>query len=484
MKNKPNILIISLDSVRSDRLSSYGCPRETTPNLDTFAKEGVVFENAFTAANWTGASLASILTGLYPTVHGYTNRRYYLDPDIISVPTILRHNGYSTICFSNNMYMSDKTGLSQGFDTFLYKGQAESQKNDVAKDNDNGFYKKIRDALPMQTRFLIKDSLDQFNKPRMLTRDDGAYATELAFKKWIKTRNEDRPFFAYIHYQEPHSIYFPPYPYRRRFFSGSVLEEGRYLHFDHMGYFAGHKTFTETEVKHYLELYDGEIAYIDRRLGYIFEILRQNNVMDDTVIFVTSDHGENMGEKGFFWHAFCLYDKLIRVPLIVRFPKWFEADQRSPDLVQTVDIVPTILDGIGVEWLYKEDKQGLSFLNGRSRKAALTETYNPELMIDRWLKRRKDLAKQEFEHYCRDLRAFQTTEHKFIWASDGWHEFFDMQNDPQERDDLYSSQNKHVTECKSALEEWTGTFKPHVADTSYPGFDKETWNKMRELGYA
>ena len=477
----PNILLISIDSLRSDRLSCYGCPRETSPNLDILAGEGAVFDHAFSAANWTGASLASLLTGLYPTVHGYTNKYYYLDKELITLPSILRQYGYQTLCFSNNMYVSSRTGLDQGFDTFLYQGHPEPG---TGEKKESAAYRSLRNLIPMRLRYYLKDISDLTNKERMLSRDDGAKATETAFINHISQCDPDRPFFAYIHYQEPHSIYYPPYMYRRRFFSGSHWKEGAYLEFDHMGYFAGHVEFTETDVRHYLELYDGEIAYLDWRLGRLFHWLTVKNLMNDTVVIVTSDHGENMGEKGFFWHAFCLYDKLIRVPLIMRYPEWFKANQRHTQLTQTVDIVPTLLQGLGIEWQYKRDRQGQSFLSRFERNAALTETFNPEMMVNRWLNRRKDLAKTEFRDFLRDLRAIQTADYKLIRASDGAHEFFDMNADPGEEQNLYDPDSKQVKQYNSELQNWVGSFTPHVADSTHSGFDKETWNKMRELGYA
>lgn len=482
---KPHILLITIDSLRADHLSTYGYARETSPNIDIFSSEATAYENAFSAANWTGASLASVLTGLYPTVHGYTNRRYYLDADVPSVASILKNNGYFTTCFSNNMYLSSKTGLSRGFDQFFYQGKPEMS----AADSSNGrqgesVSRKIKEAMPMRARSLAKDVLDNFHRDVVLTRDDGACATESAFFEWLNHYDSENPFFAYIHYQEPHSIYFPPRPYRKRFFSGSWLEESKYLKFDHIGFFAGHVQFTPEQVKHYVELYDGEIAYLDWRLGRLFQFLRDKKIMDQTLVIITSDHGENMGEHNYFWHAFCLYDPLIRIPFIVRYPEWFEKDVRKNQLVQTVDIVPTILDGLGIEWNYKNDRQGMSFLNGTSREAALTETFNPEMMIDRWLNRRKDLRKQELEQYIRDLRTIQTQDEKLVWTSDGWHEFYDLHKDRGESENLYDSADPRVRKMEQDLHEWVGSFRPHVADDTQPGFDKSTWMKMKDLGYA
>ena len=481
---RPHILIISIDSLRADHLSTYGYKRETSPYLDLFASEGTVFENAFSAANWTGASLASILTGLYPTVHGYTNRRYYLDPSVPSLPVILKEHGYHTLCFSNNMYLSDKTGLSRGFSEFYYQGKRWTDSNDQSHEpRENPFIKKIKDAVPMRTKTLLKDLRDSLNEKKALKRDDGAYGTEKAIFAWLNQYDFGKPFFTYIHYQEPHSIYFPPRPYRKRFFSGNWLEESKYIEFDHMGFFAGRVEFTHEQVEHYQELYDGEIAYLDWRMGRLFDFLRHKKLLDDTLIIVTADHGEMMGENGYFWHAFCLYNPLIRVPFVARYPEWFDKDRRNNDLIQTVDIVPTILEGLGIDWDYKNESQGTSFLSG-SRQAILAETYNPEMMVDRWLNRRKDLRKEDFEPFLRDLRAYQTTQEKLVWASDGWHEFYDLEADPAESQNIYQSHDQRVSEAERKLNQWFGSFTPHVADDTQPGFDKETWNKMRELGYA
>lgn len=482
---KPHILLITIDSLRADHLSTYGHYRETSPFIDELAAESTIFRNAYSAANWTGASLTSILTGLYPTVHGYTNKRYYLDEDVVSLPDILGRNGYFTICFSNNMYLSPKTGLSRGFDRYLYRGRYEKEEIVESGNGKSGrLLKKIKKSFPKRAKSLIKDVLETGNEEKALRRDDGAFATERAFLKWLSNYQNEKPFFAHIHYQEPHSIYFPPRPYRKRFFTGNWIEESRYLEFDHMGYFAGHVEFSEEQVEHYKELYDGEIAYLDWRIGRLLRFIKEQKLMDDTVIIVTSDHGDNFGEKGYFWHAFCLLEPLIRVPLLVRYPEWFKANSWEEKIAQTVDIVPTLLEGIGLEWIYGEDKQGQSFLNGPVREAAMTETYNPEMMVDRWLVRRTDLRKEEFSQYLRDLRSYQTQTEKLVWASDGNCEYYNLENDPSESNNCYDRNNSRVQETENKMKHWFDTFKPHVAAGTHTGFDKTTWEKMRELGYA
>jgi len=484
-KDNPNILLISIDSLRADHLSTYGYHRETSPYLSEFATDAVTFENAYTAANWTGASITSILTGLYPTCHGYTNKHYFFDNGEDSLASILKQNGYFTICFSNNLYFSGRTGLDAGFDDFRYRGRRESVSGEQKRSALKMIKEKIKQIPSMRSKQLVKNVIDSLNREKALHRDDGAYDTEAAFTKWMGKRDSDKPFFAYIHYQEPHSVYFPPYPYRRRFFSGSWLAEGALLHFDHMRYYGGKTRFTESQVRGYKELYDGEICYLDWRLGRLYDLLKAQNQLDRTIVIVTADHGEMFGEKGFFWHAFCLYQPLIRVPLIIRYPEWFGRDVRSLEIVQTNDLVPTLLEGLDIEWKYAENQQGQSFLNGSKRAAALTETYNPQHIVERWVHRNKDLQQEDFKHFLRDIRSYQTVDSKLIVGSDGQKEFYDLQRDPQETTDLYNSADENIAAMEKALDEWVGSFKPHsVAEGTQPGFDKTTWEKMKALGYA
>ena len=487
LNKKPNILLVSIDSLRADHLSVYGYHKETSPFLTELAFDGTVYDNAITAANWTGASLASILTGLYPTCHGYSNKRYYLDNAQDSIASILRENGYFTACFSNNMYLSSKSGLDAGFDDFYYQGAKQQKSKDSTKPSKkNVLLQKLKDSVGLPQKNLAKNVIDLFSYEKSLQRDDGAYATEMAMKKWLRGQHDrEKPFFAYVHYQEPHSVYFPPYPYRRRFFSGSWRDEGALLEFDHINYFAGKTNFIETQVNHFKELYDGEIAYLDWRLGRIFQLLKNQNIYDDTVVIVTADHGEMFGEGGFFWHAFCLYESLIRVPLVIRYPGWFQRDARSLEIVQTNDLTPTLLEGIGIDWKYKNDRQGQSFLNGSTRKAALTETFNPEMMIDRWRQRNKGLAVDDFKQYMRDLTSYRTLDDKLIYASDGAHEFYDLKSDPGEFKNLYADDDKRSQSRQAELQKWIGSFTPHVVSgDTQSGFDKATWEKMRTLGYA
>lgn len=479
---KPNLLLISIDSLRADHLSAYGYAKETTPYLTELAEEGVLFQNAFSASNWTGAAVASLLTGRYPTTHGYTNQRYYLDADVPTLADQMQAVGYRTACFSNNLYITAQTGLNRGFDDFYYRGLGsgrEATASGSLQRTGAAAWSRLKQRIPLAVKTMVRDTADSLNTQKSLCRDDGAAATERAIFHWLAQQSE-QPFFAYVHYQEPHSPYFPPKPYRKRFFPEGWLRQWDYLRFDPAPYYSGKKAFTAIEMENYQALYDGEIAYLDWRLGRLFDFLRRRNLIDQTMVIVTADHGECFGENGYIWHAFNLYESLVRVPLIVRFGAWSRRNETDDRLVQSVDILPTCLQAMGLE---PGPNDGVSFLHAPAREAVYIESDSATMMVQRWLEKGAGLREDDFSQYLRDLCCYRTREAKLIWTSDGQHEFYDLQQDPYEKHNLFS-QDPRGNEFVRQLQKWRSRLQPHQTDQAQPGFDKQTWEKLKALGYA
>ncbi|MBN1540761.1 sulfatase [candidate division KSB1 bacterium] len=472
---RPNILLITIDSLRADHLSLYGYERETTPWLSLFAENAAVYDRAISPAGWTGPAVASILTGFYPTTHGYTNRYYYLDESVPTLATRLQQVDYETALFSNNIYIGPETGIGRGFDQCYYQGRPIlEQKRQSAKS-------RWRRSVPRSLKVWIQDRQDAWCEQRALERDKGAAATERSIFSFLHRRNQSRPFFAYVHFQEPHSIYFPPLPFRRRYFPDSLYRALGCLEYDFIGFYAGRVRFEREQMDRYGALYDGEIAYIDWRLGRLFRHLQDKGLLDSTIVVIAADHGECFGENGYLWHAFCIYQPLIRVPLIIRHPEWFKAGINS-DLVQTVDLVPTLLNGLDIDMNDEFESQGQSLLTGSKRQAALTEYFEPQIMIERWLQRRTDLSREDLAPFNRRLTAWQTEERKFILSSDGRHEFYDLHQDPCEQNNLYR-QTVHGEE-QEAIKKWIARLPVCERQSQHEGFDKATWEKLKKLGYA
>ena len=193
-------MLISIDSLRPDHLSAYGYRRETSPHLDQVAEQGVIYQDAFAPANWTGAAVTSILTGLYPTCHGYTNRRYYLDEDVPSLATLLSEAGYETLCFSNNMYISRETGLAQGFKHFYYQGarvregEGAAAVRPAAPAPAGAEYAELRaaDLLAGAANRELAESLKQYKGAEKIALTD-AYKKAIAAHKKFITDHPDSP---------------------------------------------------------------------------------------------------------------------------------------------------------------------------------------------------------------------------------------------------------------------------------------------------
>lgn len=279
---RPNVLLITLDTVRADRLGPYGYAPAHTPHLDAFAEEAVLFEHCCASVPVTLPSHATIITGLEPYEHGVRNNGIHaIAPDITTLAERLGAAGYATGAVMGSMVLGNRYGTAQGFDHF-----------------DDRFTQPIP-GLPVAER-------------------RAARISELG-AAWIR-EHRDRPWFAWLHYFDPHDPYDPPAPYDRTC----------------------------------ARPYDGEIAYTDAHLGGLFRELRRQGLWDATTIIVTADHGEGLGEHDEDTHSLFVYHSTIHVPLLIKPPStgaWAGRDlggQRRTGLVATTDIYPTILDLAGL----------------------------------------------------------------------------------------------------------------------------------------
>ena len=281
----PNIIFITVDTTRADRMGFLGCKKGLTPNLDTLARQGVVFEHAYSQAPLTPVSHATIFTGTYPQFHTVTDFGHPLPALLPFVPEILHKSGYRTAAFIGSLILDPKAnmapGFDRGFDFF-----------------DAGFHPK---RGPNESRY---DSIER------RAGDVVAHAI-----RWIDTnKNRQSPFFIWIHLYDPHAPYDPPAPFDQRF----------------------------------SDPYDGEIAYADSALGKLFSYMRQRGLYDRALITMMSDHGESLGAHGESMHGIFLYDETIRVPLLFKLPGELLAGRRVPGRVRLVDVAPTLLSMLSV----------------------------------------------------------------------------------------------------------------------------------------
>ena len=299
---RPDVLVIVLDTVRADHLGIYGYERATSPTIDAFAREAVVYRTAIAPGTWTPPSHASLLTGLLPSTHavGYAGEAvgggiHALDPTVETLAERLRAAGYRTAAFIGNQgYLAPIFGLAQGFETYRTRNLG---------------------SVDDLTRVLIA---------------------------WLERR--ERPAFVLVNVIDAHEPYEPPPPYDRMF--PGYLERPLPQHPQDELQVRG-RLPPPDEIAHYVGRYDGEIRHIDDRLGDVFAALKRLGRYDDALIIVTADHGELFGEHGRWGHGGDPTYPLVRVPLIVRYPRRARTGV-EPSPVSLADVPATVLATLGL----------------------------------------------------------------------------------------------------------------------------------------
>jgi arylsulfatase A-like enzyme len=291
----PNIVVISIDTLRRDHVSAYGYDRETTPRIDALAVDGALFLDAVSTSNWTLPSHMSLMTGLPPSVHRVEDDRTRLFKAVGTLPQALSHAGYATAGIASHVYLGEKFGFARGFDHYA-------------------------------------------NTP-----DQAADAVTDQAIAWLESQRGES-FFLFLHYFDPHWGYAPPEPFRSRF--GAVdrsLGTSDFL----LQHLDPELPLPEDALPDILRLYDGEIAFTDSQIGRVVDWLRDRGELDRTIIAVTSDHGEEFGDHGSFGHATHLYGEVTRIPLVLRYPPALAPGARA-GAVSLTDLPLTLLSLAGV----------------------------------------------------------------------------------------------------------------------------------------
>lgn len=475
----PNVLWIVMDTVRADTLSCYGYHQSTTPCIDNIAREGAVFDTALSTAPWTMPSHASMFTGMYPSKHQTTNNHQFLSSRFTTIAELLRANGYMTAAFSNNPWVSPLTNLNQGFD-FFFQG-----------------YEKSSAIGSKWEKLLIAQGVRRLMKGENATGDLitdylTAQQTNTQIKKWFdNTWNHDTPFFMFINYMDAHLPYAVPESYAKLFLPKTVSYKNAMSMGSNPGiymlYYAGLFRMSENDFDSLRSLYAAEINYLDHYIGNLCEQLRSLRILDNTIIIITSDHGENFGENKKMGHFFSVDDRLLHVPLIIRYPQKVQAGQRISRPVQTHQIFPTILDLIGLSWNKRNDLQGDDLFRGNAPASfCLAE-------LDAFYSGIRQIIQMNrncfVDDYARTFKTIRDQRYKYIMASDGRDELYDMVNDPGETRNLSKANSQKTRELRLKLDTLLGSFDvPDLKKTDTEIADaaerKGAWEALKSLGYV
>lgn len=463
LAGRPNVLIILLDTVRADRLSCYGYDRPTTPVIDAVAAEGILYPNFYATSPWTVPSHASLFTGLYAVRHGATQEHLKLANRFTTMAEALADAGYRTWGASGNPFISWTTNMIQGF--------------------------------------RVEDFVDTW-RPVMKRYFEGGgiHTNNAAFARFLEGADRERPFFAFINYMDAHTPYRPPEPYLSRFLRADIEPEAALkIGGRRWTNFYIHGPYPREELDILSDLYDGEIAHVDHLVGDLLEILRRDGRYENTVIVITSDHGEHLGENGLLEHVFGLYNTTVRVPLIVRLPDNMRAGETDERQGQLVDLYPTVLNLCGVDpSAFEHD--GIDLLDADhpdGREGILSEYYYPVQVLGSFDRKELDDHIEKLTPYLRRLRAYQRDGHRVIWSSDGRHALYDLATDPGESRNLFDRDDPPETfvtlmdHLDDAVDRFArGAVIPPEPDlaTALPGIDRtadpETIEALRGLGYV
>jgi len=449
-RGRPNVLLITVDTLRPDHLGCYGYTRPTSPFIDTLARRGVVFRVAVTAAGRTVQSFPSILTGVYPMTHGlrYEGQSHEIMAGRLTLTRALKDAGYESFAVTQGL----NVGLHRDFDMYDPDIYLDPQGNKV--------------FLPSRT-------------------DSDASRKAI---QWLRGRKrKDAPFFLWVRYNAPHWPYEPPAPYAETFdpdyrgpsrFNdeiGAGVERGDIVF--------GRTRLPDREVRHAVALYDGEVLVADRAAGELFRALESMGLLAGTIVVVTADHGESLGEHGYYFeHGAYLYEPTVRVPLIVSYPPSLPPGTVVETQARTIDIMPTILDvaglpvpagldGVSLLGRILGDQDGpVPFAYSESGRNFYKE--NPRQYVDgvagKWRMMRSDRYK---------LIMIPTKTGGPIW------EFYDLKADPGETTNVLGRHPEEEAALRKALLDLLSR-DPGKDDQEEPPLPPELKENLRSLGYV
>jgi arylsulfatase A-like enzyme len=440
-----NVLLITVDTLRADHLHAYGYRRATSPSIDTLARDGILFSQA--VAQWpkTTPSLASMMTSTYPHRNGVIRTaRQPLPQRHLTLAEILKDAGYSTVGIVTNGNLSKAYGFNQGFDQYIQAWQESA-------------------------------SVDA---------EDAERVTEYAIS-WLRRHSHAKPFFMWLHYSDPHARYEPP-PAYDGLYVGDIYHDGSRraplnpgFNDDIGGIPRRSRLADRDDINYYIAQYDAEIRYTDEHIGKVLRTLETMRLSENTMIIFTADHGESLGEHNYYFeHGRLPYDHCVRVPLIIKTPTVDSKNRIIRQPVELINVLPTVLDNLNIS--VPREAQGKSLV--------------PLMLGDT-----RSVPEYAFTEagYARNYqRVIRTQKWKLIYAPDEKDqrimqgmpfELYDIENDPNELNNLVHVEAELAEKLKSELFKWikssAGTDNPATSPRRVT-VDRATERVLRSLGYT
>ncbi|MDY7038032.1 MAG: sulfatase, partial [Thermodesulfobacteriota bacterium] len=460
----PNIILITMDAVRADHLSLYGYDRETTPNLKRLSQKATLFARSIASGDMTLSTHASIFTGMYARQHGahfdVSNGcpgGRPLDEKFRTLAEILSEKGYLTMgVVANPNFLSHFYRLDQGF-------QYYDNRVHIPFLDQTGLYFMRQCIRNILAHFLPRETFDMvYRRAEEINKE--------VFNIIDKAKQEAAPFFLFVNYMDAHNPYIPPSPF-------DTLYPGKDETFTSARYYALawaviklERKVAEEEQDHLISQYDGGIGYIDFHLGKLIERLKDLGLYENTLIIITSDHGEVFGERNLFNHGVSVYQDQVYIPLLIKYPN---DSQRCvvDELVSVVDLMPTILDVLGDKIPKNLPGKSLLKLGMGNLRSLISETFPAGRLID------------FHPRFDRVERAIFLGKYKFISSTAGKKELYSLTKDPSEKKNIYQSDDVLSLELERRLARWLETTVAETDLSAKGKPDKETLDRLKTLGY-
>jgi arylsulfatase A-like enzyme len=418
-----NVILISVDTLRPDHLGCYGYRLPTSPTIDALVARGVRFEQAVCQMPTTAPSFCSILTGTYPHTHGSLENGIPLLDDVETLAEVLKSQGYHTAGFVSSYTVSDESsGLARGFEVFDDDFDGKERKSDLT--NERVF--SHLDSLP------------------------------------------GGPLFLWVHYFEPHGPYlghsqvwpasrFQPLEETVNTMDDAIAPVPKWV-------------LKEKGLEYAIHLYDGEIAYADHRIGELLAELAARGLLESSLIVFLADHGESFEHGLYARHGFFLYESSVRIPLALVFPEGKYQGRTIHSLVQSINVVPTICDFLGAP--VPDGCEGHSMMpliKGKEGNSQVT-----------FIERRQYEEKNAFQAVGNQY-AMRVEGWKYIHATDGEDELYDLRTDPDELRNVIAEEPARASEMLGYLEAWIAAGRADYGTS--PELDEEAREKLKALGY-
>jgi arylsulfatase A-like enzyme len=454
---RPNIILITLDTTRADHFSCYGYGAKTTPFLDSLAKQGVLFRNAYTTATWTLPAHGSLFTGQMPSVLGIGFKNFFLAPGTNTLAEIFKQHGYTTGGFIGGPFLVSAFRINQGFDYY--------------NENLDNHSKLKRFSLFRTISHLLKKQIWETNGQR-----NGAEINSELFP-YLEWAQSHKPFFLFVNYFDAHDPYDPPQKYRDILYPGKIRwKKGnlRSLFMDKkrgVALFSDGKALEESDFQQLRYLYDAEIRYLDDQIASLWNKLKELGLLNDTIVVFISDHGETLGEHGFLDHGHLLYQEQVRIPFLIIGPGKWSGGEQVAESVRIVDVFPTLLEQLQIP--QPQNIQGRSLLHLLEKQAAQSAPVYAELDAD---------PHPRYAAFRKDQKMILKDWNKYIEVSTGQNILFDLAADPRELTNIAGKNPELSSALATELTRYFSQLKPAHPARSIE-MDEESKEKLKALGY-